>query len=74
MDTCRARNMSWGWKGIFEARKVLMHGLRWRVGYGTCINIREDPWFPKPTMFKVRPHMSLLGTMVCDLIDSVTKS
>ncbi|KAM2056922.1 hypothetical protein FF2_029168 [Malus domestica] len=39
----KGRNKSWGWKGIFDARKVLLHGLRWRVGDRACINIREDP-------------------------------
>ena len=74
MDACRVRNTSWGWKGIFEARKGLLHGLRWRVGDGTCINIREDPWFPKSTTFKVRTLVNLHGTMVSDLIDPIIKS
>ena len=74
MDACRGRNTSWGWKGIFEACKVLRHGLRWRVEDGIYINIRNDPWFPKPTTFKVRPLTNLHGSMVSDLIDPVTKS
>lgn len=39
-----------------------------------CINIKEDPWFPMPSTFKVRPKVSLKGIMVCDLIDPTTKS
>lgn len=44
------------------------------MGDGTCINIREDPWFPKPTTFKVRPRECLQGTMVSDLINPNSKS
>ncbi|KAM2783884.1 hypothetical protein COP1_013323 [Malus domestica] len=63
------RGTSWGWKGIFEARKVLDKGIRWRVGDGNCINIREDPWFPKPSTFKARVSEGLQAIMVRDLID-----
>ncbi|KAM2228010.1 hypothetical protein ACFXTI_014755 [Malus domestica] len=65
----KGTNTSWGWKGIFEARKVILQGLRWRVGDGTCINIREDPWFPKPSTFKVMPLGNLQASLVSDLID-----
>ena len=41
-EACGGRGTYWGWKGIFEARKVLDNGIRWRVGDETCINIRED--------------------------------
>nr|XP_028952588.1 uncharacterized protein LOC103432147 [Malus domestica] len=70
----KGRNTSWGWKGIFEARKVLLQGLRWRVGHGACINIREDLWFPRPSTFKVKPLVNLQATLVSDLIDSGSNS
>ncbi|CAN6585727.1 unnamed protein product [Malus baccata var. baccata] len=70
----KGKNTSWGWKGLFEARKVLNLGLRWRVGNGKSINIRKDPWFPKPSTYKVIPKPNLEGIMVCDLIDPVTNS
>ncbi|KAM2729014.1 hypothetical protein EV1_000452 [Malus domestica] len=73
-EASKGKNTSWGWKGLFEARKVLNLGLRWRVGNGKNINIREDPWFPKPLTFKVHPTTNLVETMVSDLIDSDTKS
>ncbi|CAN6571798.1 unnamed protein product [Malus baccata var. baccata] len=63
------KGTSWGWKCIFEARKVLAKGIRWRVGDGTCINIRKDPWFPKPSTFKARVNEGLQASMVSDLID-----
>ncbi|KAM1587593.1 hypothetical protein ACFX10_026729 [Malus domestica] len=70
----RGKLTSWGWKGIYEARKVLLKGIRWRVGNGKCINIRDDPWFPKPSTFRVCPSGNLDATMVCDLIDPVSNS
>ncbi|CAN6581073.1 unnamed protein product [Malus baccata var. baccata] len=66
----KGKNTSWGWKGIFEARKVLLQGLRWRVGDGAYINIRKDPWFPRPSTFKVKPLVNLQATLASDLIDS----
>ena len=68
-DASRGNGTSWGWKGIYEARKVIENGCRWRVGDGTSINIREDPWFPKPSTFKVQSRDNLQATRVCDLID-----
>lgn len=68
------RKTSWGWKGIFEARKVLDNGLRWRVGNGASINIRADPWFPKPSTFRVRSREGLQAIMVNELIDKDLKA
>ncbi|KAM1406093.1 hypothetical protein ACFXTH_000797 [Malus domestica] len=73
-DAGRGRNTSWGWKGIFEARKVLQHGVRWWVGDGESINIRKDPWLPTPTTFLAYPMDSLEEIKVRDLIDPVSKS
>ncbi|CAN6541494.1 unnamed protein product [Malus baccata var. baccata] len=70
----KGKNTSWGWKGIFEARRVLQHGIRWRVGDGTKIKIRDDPWFPKPTTFLVKPRDCLQETMVSDLIEVNSRS
>lgn len=71
MDAYKGRKTSWGWKGIFEACKVLKQGLRWRVGDRSSISIRDDPWFLKPSNFRVRPRVCLQGTKVCDIIDPV---
>lgn len=48
---------------------MLDNGIKWRVGDGTCINIREDLWFPKPSTFKARTRVGLQATLVCDFID-----
>ncbi|KAM2632785.1 hypothetical protein EV1_023480 [Malus domestica] len=73
-DAGRGRNTSWGWKGIFEGRMVLQHGVRWRVGDGESINIRKDPWLPTPTTFLANPLDSLEEIKVRDLIDPISKS
>ncbi|XP_042983365.1 uncharacterized protein LOC122312778 [Carya illinoinensis] len=41
-------NPSYAWKGIFEARKWLMKGCRWRVGNGEMVKIWKDAWLPGP--------------------------
>lgn len=68
------RMTSWGWKGILEARNVLDNGMLWRVRDETSINIRDDLWFPKPTVFHVRLRENLNISLVCDLIDSVSQT
>lgn len=70
-EACGGRGTSWGWNGIFEAHKVLDNSIRWRVGDGTCINIRKDSWFPKPSTFKARTREGLQGTMVSNQIHPV---
>ncbi|PRQ21155.1 putative RNA-directed DNA polymerase [Rosa chinensis] len=40
------------WRGIFVAKSVLQAGLRWQVGNGTSIRIWDDPWIPRPNLFR----------------------
>lgn len=61
---------SWGWKGIMQGWKVLEQGLRWRVGDGWNIQVKQDPWTPRPYTFSVRSTHSEMLLMVGDLIDS----
>ncbi|VVA41757.1 PREDICTED: reverse mRNAase [Prunus dulcis] len=46
------KGSSWGWKGIIQGRKVLEARLRWRIGNGEPVRIKEDGWLPKPYTFK----------------------
>ncbi|XP_041004081.1 uncharacterized protein LOC121249435 [Juglans microcarpa x Juglans regia] len=39
-------NPSYTWKGIWEAKKWLVQGCRWRVGSGENIHIWKDAWIP----------------------------
>ncbi|KAM1263189.1 hypothetical protein ACFX2G_028830 [Malus domestica] len=50
--------------------KVLERGLRWRVGDGWSIRVKQDPWIPRPYTFRVKLTHSEMPLMVGDLIDS----
>ncbi|PSS33515.1 hypothetical protein CEY00_Acc03902 [Actinidia chinensis var. chinensis] len=41
-------NTSWAWRNIMEGKKVLMAGMRWRIGDGSSICIDTDLWVPRP--------------------------
>ncbi|CAN6542159.1 unnamed protein product [Malus baccata var. baccata] len=58
----------------FQARKVLDKGLIWRVGDGKSIKIREDPWYPMPSTFCIRPAVNLDALYVRDLINQDSMS
>ncbi|CAL9015935.1 unnamed protein product [Prunus brigantina] len=56
-----------------QGRRILLAGLRWRVGNGESIRVTEDPWIPQPHTFKTRSRHPDLPLTVADLIDFVTK-
>ena len=37
-----------------ESKALLLQGITWRVGTGSFIDIRNDPWVPSIDGFKVR--------------------
>lgn len=39
-------NPSYAWRGIYEARRWLLEGCRWRVGSGEAVKIWKVPWLP----------------------------
>ena len=41
-----ARNASWIWKGLMEARQLIEIGTRRRIGNGKSTYIWEDSWMP----------------------------
>ncbi|KAK2417369.1 hypothetical protein QL285_039676 [Trifolium repens] len=43
-DSKLGHNPSYAWRGIWNARYVLMNGCRWSVGNGGNISIMGDPW------------------------------
>ncbi|KAM6564495.1 hypothetical protein CsatB_024493 [Cannabis sativa] len=59
------------WRSIVWGKELLVKGLRWRVGTGTQINCKTDPWLPGHTDFT---PFSFIGTdsslQVADLINS----
>ncbi|CAN6579067.1 unnamed protein product [Malus baccata var. baccata] len=38
------------------------------------VNIMNDPWYPVPSTFQVRPKENLNATLVCDLIDPTIRT
>jgi hypothetical protein len=43
-DSKIGHNPSFAWRGIWQARDILMHGCRWSIGNGSSINIMGEPW------------------------------
>ncbi|XP_041020425.1 uncharacterized protein LOC121262056 [Juglans microcarpa x Juglans regia] len=39
-------NPSYAWRGIWEAKNLLVQGGRWNVGDGSLIHILNDAWIP----------------------------
>ncbi|PNX89307.1 ribonuclease H, partial [Trifolium pratense] len=37
-------NPSYAWRGIWQARTILMNGCRWSIGNGASIKIMSEPW------------------------------
>ena len=62
---------SYAWQSILKARKVILRGMRWRIGDGKSINIDNDNWLPgKGSARVVSPYVSTLeGAHVAALIN-----
>ncbi|CAL9014415.1 unnamed protein product [Prunus brigantina] len=67
------KSSSWGWKGILQGRRLLESGLRWRIGDGTSVQVRKDPWLPTPYTFRTLSRHPDLPSMVHELIDPLLK-
>jgi hypothetical protein len=48
------RRLSYAWRSIWNAKKLLQEWLVWRVGDGRSIKIWRDHWLEKPTSFLVQ--------------------
>ena len=46
-------NPSFTWRSIMEGRDLLLKGIIWRVGTGSFIEIRNDPWIPDLEGFRI---------------------
>ncbi|XP_021724328.1 uncharacterized protein LOC110691696 [Chenopodium quinoa] len=61
---------SWGCRSLMEGARVLSHGVRWKVGFGSQVNITADDWVPG---FSVRFKDSIpsddLPSVVVQIID-----
>ncbi|XWS54268.1 hypothetical protein CRYUN_Cryun10bG0076200 [Craigia yunnanensis] len=71
LNSCLRTNRSLVWRGIWEAKSLLLQGFRWRVGNGNSIKIWKDEWLPFNSNLMVQ---TLIGDgdeegLVSDLID-----
>ncbi|XP_074271202.1 putative mitochondrial protein AtMg00310 [Silene latifolia] len=46
LDARRGFDPSFTWRSLWNAKSLLMDGLRWRVGDGRNIKVWEDAWVP----------------------------
>lgn len=56
------------WRGIFESLVVLTKGIRWQIGNGLSVHIWNDPWVPRPHLFRLVVHRSNAPVKVNELI------
>lgn len=59
---------SWGWQSLLKGRETILPRLRWLVGDGSKINIREDIWLPIGKLGGTTAQGE--PVVVADLIDS----
>lgn len=64
---------SFTWKGIWEARKLLVEGCRWQIGDGKSINLWTNYWLPgyKSLSLANPTHDQESETKVESLFDSI---
>ncbi|XP_021836826.2 uncharacterized mitochondrial protein AtMg00310-like [Spinacia oleracea] len=71
IDAYRGYDPSYSWRSMWGAKSLLRDGLAWRVGDGTNINVRDDPWIIKDgQVLSLTPIPTCDKEMrVCDLIN-----
>ncbi|XP_035551721.1 uncharacterized protein LOC118349890 [Juglans regia] len=79
-DISLGGNPSYAWRGIWEAKRLLVQGGRWNVGNGSLIHILNDVWIPGFRNLRQAlgneqsiEHSSQLDNQVFSLIDQSTK-
>ncbi|XP_021736238.1 uncharacterized protein LOC110702800 [Chenopodium quinoa] len=61
---------SWGCRSLLEGACVLSHGVIWKVGSGSQVNITDDDWVPGVSVrFKDAIPSDDLPTVVSQIID-----
>ncbi|KAL6179662.1 hypothetical protein ACLB2K_046334 [Fragaria x ananassa] len=56
------------WRGIFEARDLLVNATRWQIGDRCSVRAWEDPWLPRPRDFRPLSQRSSSNMLVNDFI------
>lgn len=69
------RLLSFVWRSICLARKLLKEGLIWRMGDGKEVKIGNDKWLPTPMTYSIQSPRRMLAedAKVVELIDPDTK-
>lgn len=69
-------NASFSWKSIASAIDLIRHGLRWRIGIGTSIDVWHDNWLPRDYALRpFTPDLYNLGPLsVASLIDQTSST
>ncbi|KAM6569605.1 hypothetical protein CsatB_017590 [Cannabis sativa] len=58
-------NPSFIWRSIYEAKDLVVSGVRKAIGDGTTVNITQDSWLPEANNpFVISDHPALEGQMV----------
>ena len=67
-------NPSYTWRSLISAQRLVIEGLRWRVGNGANTKVWQDRWLPWGSSHSViSPRIFLSAdTKIADLIDSST--
>ncbi|KAA3479973.1 reverse transcriptase [Gossypium australe] len=60
---------SFTWRSICSAQDLIVNGMLWRVGNGTCINIWDDPWLPgrennRLSVEKIMPNWTTVNQLI----------
>ena len=71
-----AATSSYAWQNILKSRKVILMGMRWRMGDGKSIDIYRDNWLPGKGFARiVSPQVAALeGAQVAAFINPNTRS
>jgi hypothetical protein len=68
------RNPSYGWRSIWNAKRLLLAGLIWRVGNGELIKIWGGRWIPCQSTYAIQTPPWILDkeSKVSSLVDEDT--
>ncbi|KAA3489989.1 reverse transcriptase [Gossypium australe] len=60
---------SFTWHSICSDRELIVKGMLWRVGNGTCINIWNDHWFPgrennRVSVQRIMPNWTTVNQLI----------
>ncbi|KAF5470852.1 hypothetical protein F2P56_011340 [Juglans regia] len=65
-------NASYAWRGIWEAKNLLVKGGRWNVGNGSSIHILNDAWIPRIRNLRHELGSEQSVEQLCQLEDHVS--